>query len=158
MAVIIRLQRLGRRNLPHYRVVAIDRHEHREGKANAILGTYDPRLPDKNIQVDIAAVQAWIEKGAQYSDSVASLLKREGYEIHTPEQLARQAKHKAAAKAKRKSRAKQDGKAFVPAKRRAVRKHLAGKKAERLATSKAAAEKRAAEKTAAAPAEGAPQG
>lgn len=138
MAVRIRLARHGRTHRPFYRVVVIDQRNQREGRTAEVVGTYDPFLPEKNIQVDIDRVHEWLEHGAQYSDALAALLKHEGYELYTAEQLERKAKSKAKRKAKRQNRKKQDGR-FVKPSRRALLKHAKKLKTQRLAEEEAAA-------------------
>jgi len=137
MAVCIRLSRLGRLHRPYFRIVAIDRRNAREGLSNEVLGTYDPTLEDgKAIQVKSDRVEAWLAQGAILSDALKSLFKHHGIAIKLP----------VSAKLKRKAKdtggPKKDGKKFVPATRRAKRKHAAKLKAERKA--KAAAEAAAA--------------
>ncbi len=148
MAVRIRLARYGRTHRPFYRVVAIDGREHREGKACEFLGTYDPMQADKNIQVNIERVHAWIEKGAEINHSVASLLNRFGYEAFPACVGENSAKKAAKAKAKRAARKKKDGKTFVKASRRSLNKHKASLKAVRMAELNKAAEAKAAAKAA----------
>lgn len=143
MAVRIRLARHGRTHRPFFRIVAIDGRCHREGKTNEILGTYDPLLKEKNLSIDIEKVKAWVAEGAQISEPLKALLKRFGYPVP-----AFTGKPKVADK---KPAPKKDGKKFVPATRRAKRRHAAKIKSERKA--KLAAEAEA--KKAAAPAEGA---
>lgn len=144
MAVRIRLARHGRTHRPFFRVVAIDGRCHREGKANEILGTYDPLLKEKNLSIDVERVKAWVAEGAQISEPFKALLRKYGYPVPTFT-----GKPKAEAK---KPAPKKDGKRFVAASRRAVRRHAAVLKTERKA--KLAAEAEA--KKAAAPAEAAP--
>jgi len=72
--VKIRLQRGGAKKRPHYRVVALDQRRQRDGRALEFLGTYDPNAEPAAIRLDRAAIQAWLEKGAQLSDTVRSLL------------------------------------------------------------------------------------
>jgi small subunit ribosomal protein S16 len=74
--VKIRLQRGGARKRPFYRVVALDERRQRDGRALQFLGTYDPKVDPVAIKLDHAAIQAWVDKGAQLSDTVRSLLKR----------------------------------------------------------------------------------
>jgi small subunit ribosomal protein S16 len=81
MAVRIRLSRYGRLHRPYFRIVAIDGRCHREGKANEILGSYDPLLKDKNISVDMEAVGRWIERGALVSVGLSKLMKHFGYVV-----------------------------------------------------------------------------
>ncbi len=73
--VMIRLFRTGTRNRPQYRIVAIEKRKQRQGRFLENLGTYDPRRGG-GTAVDLAAVERWIERGAQPSDTVASLIRR----------------------------------------------------------------------------------
>lgn len=137
MAVCIRLSRLGRLHRPYFRIVAIDRRNAREGLSNEVLGTYDPTLEDgKAIQVKSDRVEAWLAQGAILSDALKSLFKHHGIAIKLPTSA------RLKRKAKDEGGPKKDGKKFVPATRRAKRKHAAKLKAERKA--KAAAEAAAA--------------
>ncbi len=70
--VKIRLTRLGKKNDPFYRIVAIDSLKKREGKALAILGFWNPR--EKTLKVDKKELEAWTSKGAQVSEGVRKLL------------------------------------------------------------------------------------
>lgn len=71
--LMIRLQRVGRRNDPSYRVVLTDRQNApQSGKFKEILGSYDPRKDKPELKEDRIAY--WIEKGAQPSDTVHNLL------------------------------------------------------------------------------------
>ena len=126
-------------------MVAIDSREHREGKAVEVLGTYNPAPAEKNIQVDIEACKRWIDNGAQYSDSVASLLKREGYDIFSEAKAAAAANQKAKAKKARQGRAKKAGTKWSAPSKRALKGHQAKLKADRMAK---AAEALAAHKAA----------
>jgi len=74
--VKIRLTRGGAKKRPFYRVVAIDERDKRDGRALEFLGTYDPKFTPPRITLDVAHVEAWVAKGAQLSDSVASILKQ----------------------------------------------------------------------------------
>jgi len=74
MAVKLRLQRLGNHKRPFYRVVATDSKSPRDGKFLEILGTYEPIKGD--VTIDATKVQAWINNGAQPTDTVKSLLKK----------------------------------------------------------------------------------
>jgi small subunit ribosomal protein S16 len=146
MAVRIRLSRFGRLHRPFFRVVAIDSRCHREGKANEILGSYDPLLADKNLSVDIEALSAWVHRGAQMSTSVRHLLKRNGYAVPSPAATAATAAAAAGAPAPTAERApaKKDGAVWCAPTRRAVRKHAARVKSERKSAAEAAKAARAA--------------
>ncbi len=78
MAVKLRLQRLGKKKQPYYRIVAADSRSPRDGKFIEVVGTYNPRLnpPEVNIKEDKAI--KWLKNGAQPTDTVRSLLKKEG--------------------------------------------------------------------------------
>lgn len=78
MAVVIRLTRRGAKKRPFYRIVAADSRCPRDGRFLEILGTYDPLKEEDNCKIDIEKAAAWIQKGAQPSKTVASLLKKAG--------------------------------------------------------------------------------
>jgi len=72
--VKIRLKRMGRKKLPIYKIVVADAKAKRDGKTIDILGTYNPK--SKELQLDIEKVKEWLAKGAQPTDRVASLIKK----------------------------------------------------------------------------------
>jgi len=76
MAVSIRLRREGAKNRPYYKVVVADKRSPRDGKFIEIIGTYDPKKPGRNSTLEIDRVEYWISKGAQPSDTVRSLIKK----------------------------------------------------------------------------------
>ena len=78
--VRIRLQRMGRRHVPFYRINAVDKQTKRDGKVLENLGWYDPTAKDKDKQVLIKTdrVKAWLEKGAQPSDTMMDMLSKIG--------------------------------------------------------------------------------
>ena len=76
MAVSIRLRREGTTNRPYYKVVVADGRSPRDGKFIEIIGTYDPKKTGHNSKVDLDRAQYWIARGAQPSDTVRSLLKK----------------------------------------------------------------------------------
>jgi small subunit ribosomal protein S16 len=76
MAVSIRLRREGTRNRPYYKVVVADRRSPRDGKFIEIIGAYDPKKPGHNSTLNIDRIEYWISKGAQPSDTVRSLIKK----------------------------------------------------------------------------------
>ncbi len=78
MAVKIRLSRTGRKKLPSYRVVVADSESPRDGRFIAIAGTYDPKTKPATLTVDEKLVVKWLEKGAQPTETVRSLLKKAG--------------------------------------------------------------------------------
>ena len=76
MAVSIRLRREGTTNRPYYKVVVADSRSPRDGKFIEIIGNYDPKKAGDNSKIDVARAEYWISKGAQPSDTVRSLLKK----------------------------------------------------------------------------------
>ncbi|MBI2023697.1 30S ribosomal protein S16 [Candidatus Giovannonibacteria bacterium] len=71
--VIIRLQRVGRKNDPSFRLVATDsRNAARSGSFLEILGSYDPRSKKKALNGE--RIKFWILKGAQLSVTVHNIL------------------------------------------------------------------------------------
>jgi len=77
MAVSIRLRREGAKNRPYYRVVVADSRSPRDGKFIEIIGTYDPKLTGQNSSFNVERAEYWISKGAQPSDTVRSLIKKQ---------------------------------------------------------------------------------
>ena len=84
MAVSIRLRREGARNRPYYKVVVADSRSPRDGKFIEIIGTYDPKKPDHNSTLKLDRIDHWISKGAQPSDTVRSLIKKNKKKASAP--------------------------------------------------------------------------
>lgn len=78
MATKIRLQRHGRKGKPFYYIVVADSRARRDGNFVQKLGTYNPVKNPTIIELDIDASVAWLEKGAQPTDTARSILAREG--------------------------------------------------------------------------------
>jgi small subunit ribosomal protein S16 len=74
MAVKIRLSRIGKKNAPMYRIVAIDSRKKRDGQAIEDLGTYNP-VTGEIVQFHQERINAWIAQGAIPTDSVLKLQK-----------------------------------------------------------------------------------
>ena len=72
----IRLRRVGSTKRPYYRVVVADSKAWRDGRFVETLGHYDPRKDPAVVKIDAERAKYWISKGAQPSDTVRSLLKR----------------------------------------------------------------------------------
>lgn len=72
----IRMQRFGRTHRPFYRINAIDQRTRRNGRVLENLGFYNPmeKDADKQIELKVDAIKAWIAKGAQPSDTVMDML------------------------------------------------------------------------------------
>jgi small subunit ribosomal protein S16 len=125
MSVVIRLKREGRKNLPSYRIHVTDVRNARDGASIEKLGFYDPRarVPEKQLQFNRERALAWIENGAQMSDTVASIFRRhkllEGRPA--PEKREREGRKRKTATSERRRLAKETrakAKAARPAHRR----------------------------------------
>jgi small subunit ribosomal protein S16 len=78
MAVRIRLRRTGRRNAPTFRIVVVDGRAPREGEYLETIGQYAPRGGNLALNLVTERANYWLDKGAQPSDTVRSLLRRAG--------------------------------------------------------------------------------
>ena len=78
MAVKIRHRRMGAKKAPFYRVVVADSRFPRDGRFIEEVGYYNPLTDPAEVKVDAEAVKKWIANGAQPTDTVKSLLKKEG--------------------------------------------------------------------------------
>src|SRR6202008_824291 len=106
MAVAIRLRREGALNRPYFKVVVADKRSPRDGKFIEILGTYDPKKRGNNSTLKLDRVDYWISKGAQPSDTVRSLIKKnKNPEAAAKKAAATEAKKAAKPKAAPKSEA-----------------------------------------------------
>lgn len=82
MAVKIRLARIGKKNLPVYRIVAIDSRKKRDGAYLENLGTYDP-IKGVLVQFHPERINDWVSKGAIVTDAVKKIQK-----LHTNSQVS----------------------------------------------------------------------
>lgn len=78
MSVKLRSQRYGSKKNPFYRIVATDSRNPRDGRFIEIVGTYNPLTNPATIKFDEEKVLSWLAKGAKPTDTVKSLLSREG--------------------------------------------------------------------------------
>ena len=78
MAVKLRLKRMGSKQKPFYRIVAADSRSPRDGRFIETVGTYNPIVKENNVTVDEEKVAKWISNGAQPTDTVKSLLTKNG--------------------------------------------------------------------------------
>ncbi|MBD5143408.1 MAG: 30S ribosomal protein S16 [Oscillospiraceae bacterium] len=78
MAVKIRLRRMGAKKAPFYRIVVADSRFPRDGRSIDEIGYYDPTKEPSIVKVDAEKAKEWIGKGAQPTDIVKTLLKKEG--------------------------------------------------------------------------------
>ena len=78
MAVKLRLKRMGKKQAPFYRIVAADSRNKRDGKAIEEVGYYDPTKNPAEVKVDEEATLKWLKNGAQPTDTVRSILSKQG--------------------------------------------------------------------------------
>lgn len=72
----IRLTRMGAKNKPFYRVVVTERSQARDGSFLEIVGHYNPVTNPPAIELNMERVRHWIERGAQPSETVSSLMRK----------------------------------------------------------------------------------
>lgn len=76
--VKIRLQRVGRKKKPSYRVVVADSRAPRDGAFIEVIGHYDPLTDPATVVIHEEKALKWLRQGAQPTQTVANLLKRQG--------------------------------------------------------------------------------
>ena len=76
--VKIRLQRVGAKKAPFYKIVVADSRYPRDGRIIEEIGNYDPMKEPAIINLKAEKVQDWISKGAQPTGTVKSLIKKAG--------------------------------------------------------------------------------
>ena len=76
--VKIRLRRMGAKKAPFYRVVVADSRSPRNGRFIEEIGYYDPTKEPAVVNIDGEKAKAWIGNGAQPTDTVKALLKKNG--------------------------------------------------------------------------------
>ncbi|UZT82713.1 30S ribosomal protein S16 [Caproicibacterium sp. BJN0003] len=78
MAVKIRLRRMGAKKNPFYRIVVADSRYPRDGRFIEEIGYYNPLTEPSEVKVDSEKVKEWIKNGAQPTDTVKALFKKNG--------------------------------------------------------------------------------
>lgn len=78
MATKIRLQRGGRKGYAFYRIIIADVRAPRDGKFIEKIGTYNPNTNPSTVDLNFDRALYWVETGAQPTDTVHSILRREG--------------------------------------------------------------------------------
>ena len=176
MATKIRLQRHGRKGYAFYPIVIADSRAPRDGRFIERIGSYNPNTNPATISLDFDRALYWVETGAVPTDTVRSILSKEGVMLmkhlnigvkkgaFSQEEAqkkfdawkAERTKATDAAKAKNAAKAADDAKARLEAekeKNRLKGEAIAKKKAEKLAAEEAAAKADLEAETAEAPAE-----
>jgi len=76
--VKIRLRRVGAKKQPSYRVVVADSRSPRDGRFIEVIGFYNPRTEPETVKVNEDRALHWLSVGAQATEAVARLLKKQG--------------------------------------------------------------------------------
>ena len=79
MPVKIRLARHGAKKRPFYRIVVADSEAPRDGRFLEVVGTYNPLTDPAKVDLKSERVKHWMDRGATPTDTVKSLLKKEGF-------------------------------------------------------------------------------
>ena len=83
MAVRIRLARHGAKKRPFYRIVVADSESPRDGRYLENVGTYNPLQDPAEVNLKIERVTYWLQQGAIPSDTVNSILKKQGVSVQS---------------------------------------------------------------------------
>ncbi|MFY9557021.1 MAG: 30S ribosomal protein S16 [Blastocatellia bacterium] len=73
----IRLTRMGAKKKPFYRIVVTEKRSKRDGRFVESVGYYDPCRNPADVKLDRERVNYWIARGAQPSETVRNLIKRQ---------------------------------------------------------------------------------
>lgn len=79
MSVKIRLARHGTKKKPFYRIVIADSESPRDGRFLENVGTYNPLVDPAEVSLKQERIKHWIDQGAIPTDTVKSLMKKEGF-------------------------------------------------------------------------------
>jgi small subunit ribosomal protein S16 len=83
MSVRIRLTRIGGKKDPVWRVVVADQRSPRDGRVIETVGHYNAQTEPSTIDVDADRIRAWLAQGAQPSNQVRNILRKQGIEVPT---------------------------------------------------------------------------
>jgi len=113
MAIVLRLQRGGKKKEPHYRVVAIEKSKATTAQAKEILGHFHPcnKKAEEQLTLNMERVEYWLGVGAKASETVEDLIKKAKGEkpvSRTHKKVSKKAKEKAKAKAETAEKEKQE--------------------------------------------------
>lgn len=106
MSVHIRCKRVGRKNRPFYRIGAFDTRTARDGESIEELGHYHPLVAqaDKQIVLKKERIEYWLSVGAKPSETVASILRKNGILLPAEKNAQAVSPEKAKAREERKRR------------------------------------------------------
>ena len=147
MAVKLRLKKMGAKQRPFYRIVATDSRVSRDGKFIEIVGTYNPLTDPAEIKLDKDLVLKWLNYGAEVTDTVRNILKKEGvYKEFIDSKAKKSNKKPVAKKAETKPVEKKEEK--KPVVKKATAKKPVAKTTTKKAATKPAAKKSTTKKEA----------
>ena len=78
MSAKMRLQRHGKKGQPFYHIVIADARAPRDGRFIEKIGTYNPVAQPAQININFDKALEWLNKGAQPTDTVRSILSQKG--------------------------------------------------------------------------------
>ena len=82
MSVRIRLKRFGTKKRPYYRIVVMDSRAPRDGRTIEEVGFYHPiAVEEKQVEIKEDRIRAWLDQGAQPSETVRRLLNKKNLQI-----------------------------------------------------------------------------
>lgn len=81
MSVSIRLQRFGKHNAPHMRIVVQDKRRARNSKIIEQVGIYEPCENPPRATLKKERIEHWLSVGAKPSNTIANILKRQGITV-----------------------------------------------------------------------------
>jgi len=144
--LIIRLQRMGKKKYPTYRMIISEKTKDTHGTYLEQLGTFNPHLKENQLNVDASKIKEYIAKGAQMSETVNNLLitnkiiegkKAKSVFLSKKRKVKLEEKDKAKVEAAAKAKADAEAKAKAEAEAKAAAEEAAKAEAE---AAKAAAE------------------
>lgn len=79
--VKIRLRRDGAKKAPYYTMVVADSRYPMDGRFIEKVGTYNPMVEPKQINIDAEKIKEWIKKGAKPTDTAKALIAKAGIDL-----------------------------------------------------------------------------
>jgi len=79
LSTVLRLARVGRKNVARYRIVAADSRMPRDGRFLEVLGTYNPQSTPKQFTIEADRMAYWIKQGATPSETIGNILKQDRF-------------------------------------------------------------------------------
>ena len=92
MSVTIRLARIGRKNLPAYKIVVTNTRDKRNGRFIELLGHFNPSATPQEFKYDKEKFEKWVKDGALVTDSIQRLIDgKYNYVKYSPKQANKKA-------------------------------------------------------------------